>query len=143
MRFSVKLFCCWLAAAVGCCGAGGMSEKTVADSESALTQAEEAFEAGNFQQAVDNYTNAIEGGGLRSEMLAEAYIHRAMAHAELGAFDAAQADLEIAEQGAPQMDAVYAARGYVLLKQGDKEQAREQYRLARSINPQIEIPQGL
>ena len=120
-----------------------MGEADIAGAETAFTRAEEAFVAGNFEQALSDYNLAIDGGGLRSELYAEALIHRAICHGELGNFDQAFADLEMAAQGAPNMDEVHAARGQVYLKQGDTPRARKQYKLARDINPQVELPSGL
>lgn len=138
-RYLVYAICTALPLLSGC--SKGMSESQVANAEQAFSQAQAAFEQKDHATALQKYNEAFQAGGLRSDMAAEVYINRAICHAELGNFAAAEADLQIAEQGAPQMDQVHAARGHVLYKKGDKKAAAEHFRTAQRLNPRFRIPE--
>jgi tetratricopeptide (TPR) repeat protein len=127
--------------AAGC--SGGAHPEQIASAEAAYTTGIEAFDAGRYDEAAQRLSEALDGGGLNADMYSDAHLHRALARMELQDYAAAMQDLDVLEQGAPDLDRVYRARAQVYLKQGDREQAAEAFHQARNINPAIEKPEGL
>jgi tetratricopeptide (TPR) repeat protein len=97
-----------------------------------------AFESRQYQQARDQFTQAIDSGGLVIDVYVSAVIRRAICSAALDDFSAAHADLDLMEQGAPNLDEVFAARSYVLNQQGKKKAAKAAWAKARQINRGVE-----
>jgi Tfp pilus assembly protein PilF len=69
---------------------------------------------------------------------ANAFLKRAVAAAATDDFETASADLDILERGAPNLDEVYAARAFVLLKQGKGSEAKAAFAKARQLNPRVQ-----
>jgi hypothetical protein len=63
-------------------------------------------------------------GRLYGDLADTAYVRRAVCLAELGDMPAAHTALDELEQGAPNLDQVYAARSFVLGKEGRKKRPR-------------------
>jgi hypothetical protein len=97
---------------VGVAGCGG-EQRVVAARETAyssLERADEAFRAKKYADAIPGYNSAITGAGLQADVLAEAYLKRAVCKTETGDVAGAAADLEKAEQGGAVGDDYQAAR---------------------------------
>ena len=88
-------------------------------------------------------TAAIDAGHLQPDLYCDAVIHRALARAEIGQFDAALADLDAPAPNAPDLDRVHAARARVYLKQGERDWAAAEFQLAVQINPGTPALDGL
>ena len=127
-----------LAISDGC--SAPMSETEVADAEASFTEAEAAFEARQYPQALEGYNKAIAAGGLQSDHYGRLFIHRAVCLVEAGEIEAAMADLDLAAEGSPDLDEVFAARGYACLKRGDQPAADRWFEQAQRLNPQLTLP---
>jgi tetratricopeptide (TPR) repeat protein len=97
-----------------------------------------AFESRDFATAADKLTAAIDAHGLNPDQYANAFLKRAVAAAATDDFETASADLDILERGAPNLDEVYAARAFVLLKQGKGSEAKAAFAKARQLNPRVQ-----
>lgn len=120
---------------VGC--SGGTSEALVESREAAQRAYGEALEKvaqKDFAGAKPLLDQAIEAKVLRGDVLAEAYVNRAVCSAATGDFAAAHADLDEMEKGAPNLDEIFAARSYVLQKQGKTREAKQAWTQARRFN---------
>ncbi len=103
----------------------------------AFSAADTAFESKQYQEAKDQFTQAIDSGGLIIDVYIDAVIKRAVCSATMDDFAAAHADLDKMEQGAPNLDEVLAARSYVLSKQGKKKAAKAAWTKAKRINRRV------
>lgn len=140
MRPRLKSVCLLLMA--GSIGCGRSSAKLANQREmagEAFGSAVAAFQNKDFAAAAEQFTAAIEARGLNPDQYGEAFLKRAVANAALGNFDAANADLDKLVRGAPNMDEVYAARAFVLLKQGKRGEAQAMFRKARQLNSQVRM----
>ncbi|GEM_PF-1629970 len=100
----------------------------------ALTaQGIQAFQQGNFAQAVTLLNQAIEGNLTYSS--AEGYLYRARAQSELGNFTAAINDFQLAIQNAPTDAQPYLYRGYTYQNMGEMEKALNDFSKAIELNP--------
>ena len=108
------------------------------DTQASYDAAIEALEKHDYGLAETRLTEAIEGGGLRIDQLVDAYIQRAVCYARLGKFEAAHADLDQIEGGAPDLDVVYAARSFVFQKEGRTSEAAAKLNQARRLNPRVQ-----
>jgi tetratricopeptide (TPR) repeat protein len=130
-----------IAITLGC----GSSAERAGSRESAAESyntATTAFENKDFAAAAEQFTAAIDARGLNPDQYADAFLKRAVANATLANYDAAHADLDMLERGAPNLDEVYAARAFVLLKQGKRTEAQAAFNKAKQINPQVKPFQG-
>lgn len=132
-----------LAAAVFAIGCDGDASKKVVTSESYYFEGVRAFEEKEFDEAVSQFTRALENGGLQVDSLCDARMKRAKARIELEEFDEAKEDLEFLLEGAPDTSAVLATLGDLSVKQKELEDAKRYYQLARKENPRIVVPPEL
>lgn len=137
------LMACLMIVCPGCGSRKQMSPSSIATSQQSFEAGEEALESGNFQQANDLFSKALEQGGLTPDQVSDTLLYRARARMELGLLEEARADLYDAELGAMNMGRVYALMGELSLKQGDLNKARGEYEQARKHDPSIEIPEKL
>ena len=103
----------------------------------ALQSGLDAFAQKNYAAAAESLTNAIGSGVLNTDQYVEATLKRAMAWAAEGKYDEAIADLTKLEAGAPNLDQVFAARAFVLKKQGKVAEANAAMAKARQYNRTI------
>ena len=89
-----------------------------------------ALESRDYTTAVEKLTQALDGGWLGYETV-NAFTRRAIANAALGNYDAALADLDVAEQGEGETVETLVARTYVWEKQGKKRAAKQAWGKAR------------
>ncbi len=92
-----------------------------------------AFEAGNHQQAIAEYDQAIE---LDPEM-AMAYYNRGRAYLSLGEYEKVIADLDRAIELDPEMAMAYNNRGYVYDNLGEYEKAIADYDRALELDSEM------
>lgn len=124
------------------CGAE-VSPAKLAASEGALDRGLAAYEQEDWATADQELTAAIDGVGMQPDLYERAMLTRARARIQAGRLDEASLDLAFLAQEATEMDQVWATRGELALKQGNKAAATEAYREARKLNRQIELPAEL
>lgn len=127
---------------VGCSG-DQQPPDDIATSESSFDKGLEAFQAEDFATAEKILTNAINGTGLNSDLLAEALLLRAEARLKTGMYTEALADLTELEPVAPDLSEVHRVRGDVYIAQNDLASAKTEYAAAKKLNPGIQIPAKL
>jgi len=82
-------------------GCGGQRDALVKREQSynSLAKADEAFGAKKYADAIPMYDETLAKGGVQADVLAQAYLNRAVCKIETGDFPGAEADLSMAEQG--------------------------------------------
>ena len=120
------------------CGSSRQREQSREGANQAYRAGTAALGKRDYTNAVQQLTAAIEGGWLNIDVNVHAHVKRAIANAALDNYDAAYVDLDAAEQTSPYSDRVYAARSYVLTKQGRKKEAKAAWAKARRINRSVE-----
>jgi len=106
--------------------------------EKLLDDANEAAKEGNYGQAIERFTKAIESGKLSHEDLAYAYCGRGDARKWFSENDLAIADFKRAIEIAPQNTMPYICRAEFWLGTGDYDQAVADYNKALEIQPKDE-----
>lgn len=104
------------------------------NAQQAYDEALQAFASQDFATAKSHLDTAIATGDLYRDVLPTAYVMRAICSASAADFAAAHADLDAMVKGAPNLDEVFAARSYVLEKQGKTKEAKSAWAKARRIN---------
>jgi len=124
--------------AMPCAGCGGGSSKDAIESrqsaQKAYDDALQAIASKDYTTAKPLLDQAIDSGWLYVDMISSAYVNRAICSAAAGDFAAAHADLDEMEKGAPNLDEIFAARSYVLEKQGKTKAAKAAWSRARRMN---------
>jgi tetratricopeptide (TPR) repeat protein len=124
---------------IGCSG-DSLSTQEVATSEVGLQKANESMEKASYSEALPLLDQCISQGGLNVDLLSDALVKRARCQIELGSLEAAQADLDRAEQGSAPLDQFHLTRGLLYRKQGKAPQAAEEFAKAKKLSPKIKIP---
>lgn len=106
--------------------------------EKLLDDANEAAKEGNYGQAIERFTKAIESGKLSREDLAYAYCGRGGARGWLSENDLAIADFKRAIEIVPDHKIPYISRGEFWLERGDYDRAMADYNKAIEIDPKDE-----
>ena len=121
----------------GCGGPKSPDVNVIRDAQKAFNAGLAAFEAGNNAEAIAQFTAALQSETINGDMVGEAYILRAVAHARTGDYASAHADLDRAELGAAE-DRVFSARSFVFGKQGKTTESAQAMRSARQRNADVE-----
>lgn len=116
-------------ALIGCSDAN-KNKLSREEASQAFADGTAALKSRDFSTAVEKLTLALEGGWL-GYSTATAYIQRAIANAALGNYDAAFADLDVAEQGEGETAETLVARSFVFEKQGNEREAKLAWSKAR------------
>jgi tetratricopeptide (TPR) repeat protein len=106
--------------------------KAQLNAELLYARATNDFEMGDYNEAIENFTKAIE---INSEYF-DAYNTRGIVYATTGEFDLAIADYEMAIKLNPRFEYPYINRGNARRETGDLEGALTDYNTAIEINPQ-------
>jgi tetratricopeptide (TPR) repeat protein len=122
---------------LGCGGSKQAATDARLSASESFQAAEDAFDRKEFSLAESEYSNALKGG-LYIDLLDTALAKRAVSRAELGNLDQALQDLNEQERRAVQLDIVYAAKSYVLGKQGKTSESRAAWSKAQRINRSIQ-----
>jgi len=82
-------------------GCGGQHDAPVKREQSyqSLAKADEAFAAKKYADAIPIYDVTLAKGGVQADVLAQAYLKRAVCKIETGDLAGAEADLSMADQG--------------------------------------------
>lgn len=124
-----------LLVAPGCSGDRG-SPQLRRTAEELHASGMQAFAERDFARAFDDLGQAAQGG-LNADLYAEVLVHHAVAAAHLDRLDVAQQDIEILEQGAPNMGQVLAAKSFIARRLGNAEVAQQYWNQARRIDPKV------
>lgn len=119
-----------LGAALVGCDSAEKRKLSREEASQAYTDGTAALESRDFSTAVEKLTLALEGGWLGYSTV-NAYVQRAIANAALGNYDAANADLDMAEQGEGETVETLVARSYIFEKQGNEREAKLVWSKAR------------
>jgi outer membrane protein assembly factor BamD (BamD/ComL family) len=93
-----------------------------------------AFDSKDYATAEKSFATAIDLGGLNPDLMVDASIKRAVCWGSGGKTTEAIAELQKIETWGADPDAVYAARSYVLAKQGKAAESRAALAKARQLN---------
>jgi len=124
-------------ATAGC----GTSSEVVQTREAAYAAAAKgnaAFASRDYAGAAEHLSAAVKGGGLNPDAYANAAVKLAVCYGATSKYDQAIALLEELERGAPNLDQIYAARSYVLRKQGKAAESRAALAKARQFNRAVQ-----
>ena len=128
---TLLLFC----SLVGCGrGTSPAVVETRLSAQQAYDEGVEAFQSKDFSTAEQRLTEALEAGGLYSDLFDLARARQVVAMAAQGKIEEAQAALAIFEANALEKDLVFSTRSYVLRKQGKKKESKAAWARARRIN---------
>jgi tetratricopeptide (TPR) repeat protein len=115
------------------CG-GGVKGVDRESAYGSIARAETAFAARDFATAATEFQEALKVGGLNVDAYCDASVKLAVSLGATQKFDEAHALLDKLAAGAPNMDLVYAARSFVLAKQGKAAEANAALANARRLN---------
>jgi tetratricopeptide (TPR) repeat protein len=138
--YSFVSICAWglLVQLSGC----GSSAEKFADVRRASQQAHDeglaSLQAKDYALAEKHFTTAIELRGLNPDFLADALIRRAICWGATGKVEEASAELQKLESSGIAADQIYAARSYVLAKQGKAAESRAALAKARQFNRSVQ-----
>jgi Tfp pilus assembly protein PilF len=124
---------CAGAVAGGCSAPDHSAQRAAAQRQ--LDAGIQAWESADLAHAEQQLTPAIRSGSLDSDQYVEGLLMRALVRAALGKYRQAHADLDRAQEGAAQLDRVFAIRAYILQGEGQPEAARRAMEQAREVNP--------
>jgi tetratricopeptide (TPR) repeat protein len=96
--------------------------------------------SGDFAGALPLIDAALVNGGLNPDQLADGYLLRARCYCASGDLEKAQADIETADQGAPNPAMLHLTRGMLLDKQGKSAEAKAEFTKAKKADPMITLP---
>jgi tetratricopeptide (TPR) repeat protein len=125
--------------AVGC-GDAAISQTTVATAQEAFDRGSAELEVGQFEAARASFDSALTHGGLNADVYVEALLNRSIALSAIGQYDGAEVDIDLAEQGATDIDQVHLARAFLFQRKGDQAAADRELAEARRINPKAKLP---
>ncbi|MBL9166062.1 MAG: hypothetical protein JNL18_25300 [Planctomycetaceae bacterium] len=130
----------WLLVSVVVVGCGKSDEFAEARRTSSKSYEEgaAAFSSRDFPKAIESLSGAIQSGGLNADLYSSAAVQLAVAYAATRRFEEANLLLSELEAGAPNRDEVFAARSYVLAKQGKLAESRTALAKARQYNRAVQ-----
>ena len=124
----------FVVAFAGCEKGTKIDAEVLATSQEAYDNALVEIEGGNSEAALELLDVALQpGGGLTPDIHADARVQRAVVRARLDQLEDAHADLDVAEQGAADMSAVYVARSYVFSKEGKSKESKAEMSKAKKL----------
>jgi Tfp pilus assembly protein PilF len=126
-----------IACLVGCGGTSSTESVDMrAEAGNAYAEAVKAFDSKDYATAKPLFDNALQGG-LYSDFIGPARVRRAVCMAESGDFEGANAELTALEGGAPNVDEIFAARSFMLAKQGKLAESKAAWAQAIRYNPKV------
>jgi lipopolysaccharide biosynthesis regulator YciM len=127
-------------AIISALGCGGTSESLVVSRETAsaaVNEGQAAFDNRDYAAAADKLGIAVNSGMLNADIYSDAAVKLAVSYGATGKYNEALTLLTSMEQGAPNLDQVFAARAFVLKKQGKVAEANAAMARARQHNRMI------
>jgi Flp pilus assembly protein TadD len=137
----IELFaisCLMLIISSGC--SPSMSATDLQAAQVGFDQALELELSGSSDEAMAVIEQAIATGGLNPDQLSDGYLMRSRCRARAGDVEGAAADLEAAEQGAPDTGRWHWTRSILFEKQGKAAEAKAELAKARKHDPLGKIP---
>ncbi len=131
------IFLCVVIAA-GCSYPGEKQEDIRRAASEAYNAGLTAFASKDYATAESSLTGALDGGGLNPDQFADTSIKRAVCWGATGKPTEALEALQQIESWGENLDAVYAARSYVLAKQGKLAESRAALAKARQYNRTVQ-----
>lgn len=128
------------AALAGGCSSNKMDQSLIQSSEVGLQEALKLVEDNQCSRAISILDKCINEGGLNADLLATALVQRARCHIDAGNTEAAEQDLDRAEQGAAPLDQLYLTKGLLMKQLGKAQEANTEFAKAKRISPKIKIP---
>jgi len=128
---------CLCLSLIGCSRAPIQSADSRQLALQSLEKADGAFNSRDFAGAAEHFAAAIEHG-LNADNYANAAVMRSVCWGAAGKHQDALVELDKLEAGAPNLDQVYAARSYVLAKQGKLAESRAALAKARQYNRTVQ-----
>lgn len=140
----IGMFVVAVAAGLLCgCGAKKLEEDTVRTAESSLDRGLAAFNEGDFAEAEECLSAAIEAGGLQPDLYLQACVERAVALGHLGRVEDGLLQLAYCEEGIEGPDQMELATARIYLAAGDEKTAKSHVNLAREANRRVQLPEEL
>ncbi len=129
-----------LLASSGCFTSENVPENTIESTVQWLDELQVSTDTGDYPAAYDLVQKIEKKGSVTSHRMIDYLLVKAKAEIETGHFEEARSTLELLEQGISEMLPVYLLRGELALKQGDSVGARQQFTLAKQLNPSVKTP---
>lgn len=127
-----------VAVCLGCSSPAEKLEDVRLASSVAFNEAVTAFDARDYPKAESAFNVSLQPGGLMSEQYCEAVVKRAVCFAANGKADEALTELDALGPAASNLDAIEAARSYILAKQGKAAESRAALARAKRLNPRVQ-----
>ena len=121
-------------AIIGCSYPGEKQEDSRRVAAEAYDAGLVAFASKDYPNAETLFAKAVDSGGLNPDLLVDASIKRSVCWSAGGKSTEAMTELEKIESWGASPDAIYAARSYVLAKQGKVAESRAALAKARQFN---------
>lgn len=122
------------------CGSGQMKATDIAASTQTFEDAVAKLSAKDYAGAKESAEVALKGGGLSSDQASELLLVLVEAAIGVGDLELAEAKLAEAESFANDMARVFVLKGLLARKRGDQAKAQTAFDQARSLDPNIRIP---
>lgn len=143
MRLSLVVSSISLIILVACtagCGPSQMKATDIAASTQASEDALAKLTAKDYAGAKADAEAALKSGGLSADQASEMILVLIEASIGAGELDVAEAKLTEAESNANDMSRVFVLRGLLERKRGDQAKAQAAFDQARSLDPNVRIP---
>lgn len=127
-----------IAMVVGCGDAGSQHADARTAAYAAVNEGNAAFNSRDYTSAEPKLASAIASQLLNPDVYCEASVRHAVCLGSARKFDEALAELDAIGPGAPNIDQIYAARSYVLAKQGKAAESRAALAKARQANRAVQ-----
>jgi hypothetical protein len=134
----LRLACLGFLVAAGCSAPGSENEDARVSAYAANAEAIKAFGAKDYAAAEPGFVAAIDSGVLNPDIWCQAVVRLAVCRGAAGKHDEALAELDKLGPAASNQDEIYAARAFILGKQGKAADARVALAKARQLNRAIQ-----
>lgn len=138
MSRRLRLACLGFLVAAGCSAPGSENEGARVNAYAANSEALQAFAAKDYATAEPLFAAAIEGGVINPDVYCQAVVRLAVCRGAAGQYDEALAELDKLGPAASNQDEIYAARAFILGKQGKAADARTALAKARQYNRTVQ-----
>lgn len=138
MKIAASLSMALVLLTVGCRRSNELAEDKRVAARQAYNEGVTALESRQYAVARDKLQEAISTGAIYSGSIVDAKVRLAVATAGAGDLSTASTQLNDLEQNAPELDLVFAAKAYVLAKQGKAAESRAALAKARQYNRTVQ-----
>jgi tetratricopeptide (TPR) repeat protein len=138
MSRRLRLACLGFLVAAGCSAPGSENEDARVSAYAANADGLKAFAAKDYATAEPALVSAVDAGVLNPDIYCQAIVRIAVCRGAAGKYDEALAELDKLGPAAPNQDEIFAARAFILAKQGKAADARTALAKARQINRAVQ-----